>query len=406
MGEYVYRAQNEYINGTSIECKNRKSKRSVSFHIRKGTDVKTRFISTTGRISIAKYKYSRGKDEIPKRTPIVLIDFEKLKELKDAKEIYDFRDKSTRDETIEDAARNFARADREVTIEEYIPAECCKKIPPLMVDILSELEVEGPMEVLINPINDMIMNDSIEGIIDEILEEIEFNDLERNFIKEYYSDRMPTIQEMGDKLFPDIERNDLIAQCLKVEVLKKIFCSDKFKEFLKSKIPEKCSPELERTVTRLKEKFAEGIKLDERLLLYEISSRNKISVQGNKAINKMDRYDMGSSGLFVVFKVGYETERPLGMEYDYDKEGNVEVVKAQYYIIRKEKGEKPKESSCPQEIRLQVNREILPAKQIGELSLKGTDGKSLAAVAERESFGLKKIEDADKQKEKNEGLFK
>lgn len=138
MGEYVYRAQDEYKNGEPIKCKKPESEICLQDHIGIASKKKSngsRFISTTGRIGVAKYKYSGEK-----RSPIILIDLGALKEDKPGSvgEIFDFRD----DETIKKLTKwtNYVRADREVTVENFIPAEYCRKIPPLIIDILAGLD--------------------------------------------------------------------------------------------------------------------------------------------------------------------------------------------------------------------------------------------------------------------------
>ena len=77
MGEYVYRTQAEYEDGRNIECKDSSSKKSVNVHVGMGSqqNIKTRFVSATGRISIAKYKYSQAEN---RRNPIILIDLKLL----------------------------------------------------------------------------------------------------------------------------------------------------------------------------------------------------------------------------------------------------------------------------------------------------------------------------------------
>lgn len=142
MGEYVYRAQQEYIDGEDIKCQDSNSEDTISAHVHNGSkNIRTRFISTTGRVGVAKYKYSRGNcKEKCKRAPIILIDLKKLREKKGVK-IHDFRDPELLTKELDNLARNYALADREITIEGNIPADCCRKIPPLIVDIISLLDL-------------------------------------------------------------------------------------------------------------------------------------------------------------------------------------------------------------------------------------------------------------------------
>lgn len=453
MGEYVYRAQNEYINGTSIICINQNSDKDVNNHIANGTQNKeqgTRFISTTGRISIAKYKYSRGKDEIPQRTPIVLIDFEKLKEIKDAKEIYDFRDESKREMHLTKKAQNFARADREVTIEKDIPAECCKKIPPLMVDILSILEFDEQMKTIMNAINDMVMNDQIDEFYSKVIEKIEFNELEKIFMDKYYSDDMLTLESIGKTFFPDVEKGDIISQCIKKEILKKIVDSREFAEFILSKIPEKPTSDEQRNVNWLKGRIEKarikkiGLNLS-KYLENEVIPREKITATARdtkKNITKAEQdkdngryYIDGIEGhsLFVQFddmeKIALN---PRGIIYTYDENGKLVSATAEYWKIKKIlRGEKPgKYSSHNIEISLlEINKALasvskdisiqqeethgeelltksgkLSATLIGKMVTESVKVEDLEGVSIREENGTKSL--LDRKKEKNEGLFK
>lgn len=444
MGEYLYRTQEEYKNGEAIKCTNPESKVTIKQHIENGSKKNSkgsRFISTTGKISIAKYKYSQTKN---KRNPIILIDLKKLKELK-AEKIYDFRTDESLLNMLTGKGKNYVKADRETTIESDIPAECCKKIPPLIADILSAFELDGPMGVLIDPINDMIMNDSIYGEIERILAGIEFNDLEKEFIKEYYSDSMPTLEEIGKKFFPENEQSDIIAQCLQIKVLKNIFQSKEFIEFLKNKMQGSFPKGLKEKVNRLKIKFENGIKLDKRLLQCELRPQEEIKTHApldgkSFSQSKRNRYYIGNYGscLFVDLKLDTPPiESPQDIEYICGEDGKVIKVIAKYSFIEKRiEGEPPtqrktaygdpklyliessvgkkkvKESAGnlqqeKQEHEIEELLEgkgteesgsnILTARKIGESSLNGIDGKSLMTVARREEFGVKKSADASKQ---------
>lgn len=432
MGEYVYRTQEKYENGNAIMCKNPNSNITIDTYIKNGSRIGSRFISTTKKISIAKYKYSQGEN---KRNPIILIDFKKLKELKDKElkdkkskgekskdemYIYDFVDDETLVELLNRltvSSRNFVKADREVTIVGDIPAECCKKIPPLIADILSAFELDGQMRVLINPINDMIMDNSINAEMEKILGKIEFNDLEEKFIKEYYSDSMPTLEAMGKSLFPEAEKSDMIAQCLQLEVLKKIFRSNEFKEFLKSKLQGNFPKELERDVNRLRKQFEAKEELDKRLLQKELSPRNEIKTQAprngkltkSEQDKKMRRYYLNAdSDLFLEFAMDDKVDNPQGMQYICDEDGKVVEIIAEYFVIEKSgKGEFPSRNTpFLNTIKLSLGKgltESLSAKKIGEISLKGIDGKSLIAVAKREDAGKQKCSNDSKNIDSSKG---
>lgn len=265
MGEYVYRAQDEYKNGEPIKCKKPESKITLQGHIGIASKKKSngsRFISTTGRIGVAKYKYSGEK-----RSPIILIDLGALKEDKPGSvgEIFDFRDDETIKKLKKGSGSNYVRADREVIVENFIPAEYCRKIPPLIIDILAGLDRlvndsnSGTWSIvadhLIDYINSQIMkcentkNENIgntkdvnvkikktfEMILGITLDDEDFikyeenfikseiNELEKAFIAEYYSDEMPKMEDVAKKLFGENNKNRIkCCQCIKAEILKKL----------------------------------------------------------------------------------------------------------------------------------------------------------------------------------------
>lgn len=243
--KYLFRADSTYKEGESITCKDPKSKKRVHDHVTYGTTRKTRFISTTGELSVAAMKFSLGEPKLssPKRAPIVLIDFEKLRTIKQQEQaemplIYDFTDEEQVEEHLQGNTPNLARADREVVIDTIIPAECCKEIPPLLVDILLALKTEigddvetrhskGELLEVGESIYDSILEMIMQGdskLIERIVSKIEFNELEKRFMTLYY-DKMQTLESVSKTMFGDLEHGEFLANAILNEIIKKIYKS-------------------------------------------------------------------------------------------------------------------------------------------------------------------------------------
>lgn len=435
MGEYVYRTQAEYENGRNIECKDPSSKKSVNVHVGMGSqqNIKTRFVSATGRISIAKYKYSQAEN---RRNPIILIDLKKLKELKKEGQIYDFRREQTRLTELTVANRNLAKADREVVTEYTIPAECCKKIPPLITDILSSLDMlvndepkidksqknkppidmlpqgmlSKDVDMLINSINDMIMEDRI-GELEQIIGKIPFNKLEKAFIERYYDDKMPTLEEVGGEFFPTKEKKELICHCIQREIMQKIFGSEEFLKFLEGKIQE-VSQENPKAGEKLRILLA---KRNPKVLAgEELSPTEKISATGERKVNPTNLYGI-SHNLFMNFEVGQRTEKPTEkqstMNYVIDRSGEIIAAEAKYDCIIKDEGKAPEVVYSNKSIVLNINEiemalqskekqddgkakalPIIDVTQMGEAALKGIEASSVVAVNKREKAEMDKTQ--------------
>lgn len=244
---YLFRADGNYKEGQGLVCKNPKANYTVNQHVGAGTDIATKFISTTAKISIAAIKYSQGEkiDSNGKRAKVVLIDFGKLKSLENQQNlpkkeqyIYDFTD----EEQVEKYLRgrfqqNAARSDREVTVNGRIPPECCKEIPPIFVDILTALEtdiennlsdcdeekrkqIQEVGEVISNNILDMIMQGK-NNALNRIINRVNFNSLEKKFIELYYEQRK-TLGSAAKVMFGEMEQGEFWANAILTGIIKKV----------------------------------------------------------------------------------------------------------------------------------------------------------------------------------------
>lgn len=423
MGEYVYRAQDEYKNGEPIKCKKPESKVTLQGHIGIASKKKSngsKFISTTGRIGVAKYKYSGEK-----RSPIILIDLGKLKEKKPESvgEIFDFRVRETRDKLLRNEPKNFACADREITVEncspdgKCIPAEYCRKIPPLLIDILAcldKLVTDSNASIrsiqannLINYINDEIMGKKHDDTIisrivngaakldDQFIKDLMFNELERVFLLEYYSDDMPKMEDVAEHFFGNKEDRALICcQCIKAEVLKRIF---NFMIFFIRHGDKKNLDFIEDGITKDEWKnkgLYKDIEASDLIgsEVYAVDKSKKIKTTVKKENNSLFfisdclsipiASEMNLNYNKMVFSIGYMT---------YEEDGTTTV---HYNQIRRENGAPTISSECS--ILLDENqiKHILSHKknsgtlnvtEIGEKSLIGLEPDSIATVNRREN---------------------
>lgn len=439
MGEYVYRAQDEYKNGEPIKCKKPESEICLQDHIGIASKKKSngsRFISTTGRIGVAKYKYSGEK-----RSPIILIDLGALKEDKPGSvgEIFDFRD----DETIKKLTKwtNYVRADREVTVENFIPAEYCRKIPPLIIDILAGLDRlvndsnSGTWSIvadhLIDYINSQIMkcentkNENIgntkdvnvkikktfEMILGITLDDEDFikyeenfikskiNELEKAFIAEYYSDEMPKMEDVAKKLFGENNKNKIkCCQCIKAEILKKLssFLITGIYLIERENIGNKINSEDEML------KIQNGILQGKKSFIYpEVydPKGTKIQAQGKPGKNPNLYYINDYMGIEYkgneLFVIDPKEDDRNYITYRQDENGHITAAKARPREIMKNKsGDLVSYCSddillTEEEIKMALSYEecsnTLNVTEIGEKSLIGLEPDSIATVNRREN---------------------
>lgn len=248
--KWIFRADANYKEGQNVVCKNPNRKKNVHDHVTQGSKIGTRFISTTAELSVAALKFSHGDiaEKREKRAPIILIDFRKLKALgtqesrySDEQQIYDFTDEKQIEEHLGEVAHNLARSDREIVVNRLIPAECCKEIPPMMVDILMALrtDIEDSIkgeprkeellkvgESMYDSILDMIMQGNTRDL-DQIISKMEFNELEKKFISLYYGERM-TMGSVAKTMFGDLEQGQFLANAMLTQIIKNIIKTPEF----------------------------------------------------------------------------------------------------------------------------------------------------------------------------------
>ena len=274
---YTYRALNE-IDKENVEknqdivAKDSESKISLLSFSKKGSNLKSKYISTSNLIGVVANKYSLGPKESETgklkrnlRTGIVLIYVEYLKAHKSV--IHDCSSKEARSkdkDVKESKGWEFSEADSEVFIEKRIPKEGYKVIPPMIVDILDAFEqdaleqdaykakasntrFESMFDML--AINNMIIQDDGENfqkIISKMFnnekeEKNKFNTIEKYFIKSYYEDKknMQTIaSELKECITTqkyNIDNEELaldVVTSIKAEIVKKILRNEDFQKLL------------------------------------------------------------------------------------------------------------------------------------------------------------------------------
>lgn len=247
MSKYMYRAEPGYTVGSAIKCSDTNSKATIDDHVSWGSKIdksgnkkfKSKYISCTKNIGVATI-YSLGPTEklSSVRQPVVLINLEELS--KNETNIYDLTDAETRKENLYSTlAIKYAPASQEVIVENEIPSQCIKRIPTLFVDILQALECckydsnignnskYSPKlyDIITETLCDMIMKDDIN--IANILSNMEFSEIEKHFIKDYYCSSKPISEkELSEKYFSG---NMEVTECMRVKIVKDVVKSMGFR---------------------------------------------------------------------------------------------------------------------------------------------------------------------------------
>lgn len=265
MQQYIFRSPKDYNVGDPIKCADENSKASLEYHIKNGSRVPTRFISCTERVAIAlSYAFNpntRSGDS--KRNPVVLIDTSKLGD----SIVYDFNDKELAETYVDKnhkSVLSLAQASREIIVEKEIPADAITKVPQLFVDILYALECEeygiSPFSSNNYDICKVLKNEMLKSLsqkdtsIMDIVEGIDFNDLERKFIAEYYGQDSirKSFNEVCDNNFEGIPE---IGHALRIDIIKKIVNGKKCKEFLMEKASDENSSYTPKEMQKMEEYF-------------------------------------------------------------------------------------------------------------------------------------------------------
>ena len=247
MSKYMYRAEPEYTAGNAIKCLDSDSKATIDDHVSWGSKIdkcgnkrfKSKYISCTKNIGVATV-YSLGPTQklFSVRQPVVLINLEELQ--KTGTKIYDLTNSDVRKENLYSTlAIKYAPASQEVIVENEIPSQCVKRIPTLFVDILQALEccrydsnIENNSkyspklyDIITETLCDMIMKDDIN--IASVLSNMEFSEIEKNFVKDYYCSSKPISEKkLSEKYFSG---NMEVTECMRVKIVKDIVRSMGFR---------------------------------------------------------------------------------------------------------------------------------------------------------------------------------
>jgi len=229
---FAFRALNGFDiknleNGVeNIECKDKESTMDIWTFLQTGTGKKTKFISLSKNIGISAEKYTIGKKAdytkpLSKRTPVILVDMQKLQDEYPDSTVHDLSTK----EKFEDyygkeylykrngvaTVMGHAIGDREVIVENSIPKEAFRIIPPIIVDVLVALEHDILGDKLKYRILNGIMENEInDETIKDMLSELNLDPLKQNFIENYYNG-MFTMHSYGNELENSINNNSSIT---------------------------------------------------------------------------------------------------------------------------------------------------------------------------------------------------
>ena len=275
MGNFVYRALFNDDIKDGIKCKNPNSNYSLLDFLQLGSTSKTQFISTTKRISVAGEKYSPGKkqnynNENKRRSQVVLIDLDKVNEriynCSTEEKLKELKDELSETVSSKEWSQILGKGvgDREIIVENNIPVEAFRVIPPILVDVIVAIEHSNPNCKCIDTINEMIMNNNLEGLIGAI-NAIEVDEVQENFKNAYYDEMlsMHTYGRILDKSMTGNQSNISgfeVANSIKKSFIEKILNDPRVREIIENtnekiidNLDEKFIPEGTFTTTHFKE---------------------------------------------------------------------------------------------------------------------------------------------------------
>lgn len=394
MKEYSYRAAPELINGKDIECKNPRGRTDIIEFIANGSTKirKTKFISTSKLLGVVVNKHALGKKDLMtnefigilkdgefikgKRAPIILVDLDAVRK-REKEENKDKEDKETyvydcsteeRMENINipqekkqgkkwEKAKINANADREVIITYCIKANEYKQVPPILVDVLDAFEQVNTEDskLCMQAINDMIMGNpenetsDIEKIMN-IINNMQFNEIEKYIITEYYQNMNTMYQikenfqqflDEKDKRHIELQgaRRDALLEWLtavKAEITRKIISNKEIQEIIENK-KKKIQKEngMIETTTDYEKILKEYYVIPEGIVNGTTSKTQHQFETGDKEKKTLPKYDcfVGRPNILVKVTKDKPINLPIGMKYI--KKDGITIGKIIYKILAK-----------------------------------------------------------------------
>lgn len=387
MSKYLFRAQPGYKPGEDVLGKDINSDVSALEHIAKGTSRKSKFISTTPKIATAvtyllgKVRKNKGKiadgveDHV--RTPVLLIDCDKLKEYNIAThDTEGIKPKPTNGEDVvtpedrafwEEQKENygnylnmaikFGLSSREVLVESIIPRDCIREIPMICVDMIEALEdCEAVFPKLYEPLKDVIlekiMTDDEE--FKKIIADIHFDGKLQEFYEAYYIEGNKSLKEVAMSVFgKDDAEGLLLANCSRVQIIKDIFSKFDLRSgnplfyMLYDGVDESLKERREFVFSDVNGEPRNGLLKD-----YSTIISSKVQRTKGKTENYNSIYRLGDSR---GIKLGFEESFDLASGISFDGDTATMVIEC---ICKKEKGEPPK-AVGKQERRVEINSQSL-----------------------------------------------